>query len=331
MDIWNKQTPLVSVMCPSYNHAPYLCQALDSILMQKTDFPIEILVGEDCSPDNSREILQEYEKKYPNIFQMIYRDKNMGATKNSYDLRMRTKGKYIITLETDDYWTDPLKLQKQADFLESHPEYIGCAHTSEIIDATGNVVTKKHINISRNGRICTLQDFLSEGFIFETAALMHRNIFRDGNDYTILYKAHPLVGDLPLLSILLLRGNVFIMQECMSVYRQVIKPGSTSFCTWEKDNRAKSIEDGMKMLVTLEDYFDGKIKYSIRKQKLLSRYFSEWIRRRPGFTKAGLNYIWNHTSPMVKGRTILFLMGYPIRRLTKNFSKSSVEACLNGR
>lgn len=257
--------PLVSVICPSYNHARYLRQALDSILMQKRDFPIEVLVGEDCSPDNSREILKEYEKTYPEIFQMFYRNENMGATRNAYDLQMRMQGKYAITLETDDYWTDSLKLQKQVNFLESHPEYIGYAHACEVIDEAGNSVARRAADTPQVGRCYTLQNFLQEGFTFQTSTLMHRNIFLDGGDYSITYKAHPLVGDLTLFSILLLRGNIFLSAENMSAYRWVIKGDGTSAASWGANNRAKSLEMTVKQLVTLEEYFQGKIEYSAKK------------------------------------------------------------------
>ena len=88
-----KDEVLLSVICPTYNHEKYIRQALDSILMQKVNFKYEVIVGEDCSPDNTREILKEYEKKYPDIFTMVYHDKNIGARNNSQDLLKRANGK----------------------------------------------------------------------------------------------------------------------------------------------------------------------------------------------------------------------------------------------
>ena len=110
---YKDQKIMVSVICPTYNHAPYIKKALDSILSQNVDFPYEILVGNDCSPDNSREILSDYEKKYPSLIKVYNRERNLGPTKNGYDLYSRARGKYLITLELDDYWIDNDKLKKE--------------------------------------------------------------------------------------------------------------------------------------------------------------------------------------------------------------------------
>ena len=130
----------ISVICVTYNHEKYIEEALNSILMQETELEYEILVGEDCSTDKTRDILKKFEEKYPDKFRMYFRDVNLGATKNEYELFMDAKGKYIAALELDDIWTDKRKLQKQYDFLEAHPEYIGVSHDFNIIDASGNVI-----------------------------------------------------------------------------------------------------------------------------------------------------------------------------------------------
>ena len=90
--------------------------------MQKTDFDFEIVVGEDCSTDNTREILREYDRKYPGRMKLLFREKNLGrVTLNVYQTSMEAKGEYLAYIEGDDFWTDPEKLQVQADFLEAHP------------------------------------------------------------------------------------------------------------------------------------------------------------------------------------------------------------------
>lgn len=323
MLINSKQTdPKVSILCPSYNHAPYLRQALDSILMQKVDFPLEVLVGEDCSPDDSRKILREYEEKHPEIFQMFYRDVNLGATKNGHDLRMRAKGKYLITLETDDYWTDPTKLQKQVDFLEENPQYIGCAHACQLVDESGCPTGITVPELLTESRCVTLQDFLKEGFIFQTATLMHRNIFLDGGDYSIICKAHGLVGDVTILSLLLQRGNICLFRECMSAYRRVIKPEGTSAASLGKANLADSLLSSMKQYVELEKYFQGKINYSPQKIYPVERYFSGLIRREDRFTLEGMAYMWRAAGIAVRWKTVCFVLGYPIRKIKEYVLKS---------
>lgn len=332
MDIHHPERahPKLSVLCPSYNHEPYLRQALDSILMQETDFLFEVLVGEDCSPDRSRDILREYETRYPGFFQMFYRETNLGGTRNGYDLYMRARGEYIIVLETDDYWTDPHKLQKQVDFLDTHPAYIGCAHDCKTVDEFGDAVCLSCWNIPDQGERFTLQDFLRYGFAIQTASFMYRNPFQDGGDYSILYKAHPLVGDLTLLSILLQRGDIYLLPDCMSAYRRVIKKGGTSAASRSAANKAVSLESSMKQLVMLEAYFQGKIDYSLRKRYPVERYLSGWLRREAGFTAAGMRYMWNHAGPAVQKEMVLFALGYPVRKVKKYWNKIWKRERVNG-
>ena len=120
--------PLVSIVCITYNHEPYLRQALDGFLMQRTTFPVEIILAEDCSSDGTRAICEEYLVKYPDKIKYIYRDHNVGYNENEYEAMCAADGKYIAYCEGDDYWTDPQKLQKQVDFLEAHPDYSVCWH-----------------------------------------------------------------------------------------------------------------------------------------------------------------------------------------------------------
>ena len=117
---------LVTIICLVYNHEPYLRQCLDGFVMQKTDFKIEAIVHDDCSTDNSRAIIQEYAEKYPSIIIPVYESENqyskIGFSGINKLLEPYIHGKYIAFCEGDDYWTDPLKLQKQVNYLEIHPE-----------------------------------------------------------------------------------------------------------------------------------------------------------------------------------------------------------------
>jgi len=130
-------TPLLSICCLAYNHEPFIRQCLDGFLMQKTDFPFEVLIHDDASTDKTADIIREYEAKYPNIIKPIYQTENQYSkgvkisTKYQYS---RAKGKYIALCEGDDYWTDQQKLQKQVDFLEQNEEYSLCCHRYRIID-----------------------------------------------------------------------------------------------------------------------------------------------------------------------------------------------------
>lgn len=317
---------LVSVLCPSYNHEKYIRQALDSILMQERTFPIEVLVGEDCSPDNSRAIFQEYQEKYPDLFTMVLRDVNVGGTKNVFDLQTRARGKYLITLETDDYWIDPHKLQKQVDFLESHPEYVGCAHVCQIVNEFSEPSQKYHPENLREGRVIHLDDFLQEGFIFQTATLMYRNFFLDGKDYSIIPKSHNLVFDMTVCSILLHRGDIFLMPDCMTAYRFVVKKGGTSAASLSAAHPAPILVAQMKQLLMLEEYFQGTVNYAPRKQYLVDQYLTGCLRREPEFQWKDMSYMWSGASADAKRNTIRYVLGYPFRRVRKLFLKSEEQS-----
>lgn len=119
-------TPLVSIICLAYNQAQYIRNTLKGFVIQKTNFPIEILIHDDASTDETADIICEYENKYPTIIKPIYQKENQYSKKVAIGVTYiypKVKGKYIALCEGDDYWIDPLKLQKQVDFLEQHPNY----------------------------------------------------------------------------------------------------------------------------------------------------------------------------------------------------------------
>ena len=131
-------TPLVSICCITYNHASFIRKCLDGFLMQQTDFPIEILIHDDCSTDGTTEIIQEYTAQYPDLIFPLYEEVNQyqqgKATEIDFYNYRRARGRYIAYCEGDDYWTDPLKLQKQVDFMEANPEYSVCFHDFQVYD-----------------------------------------------------------------------------------------------------------------------------------------------------------------------------------------------------
>ena len=134
-------SPLVSAITLTYMHEDYIGRCIESILMQETDFAIELIVGTDCSPDGTDEIVRQYAERYPDRVRAVFRDKNVGARANFYDVCGKARGKYIAWCEGDDEWTDPKKLQKQVAILEERPDIV-LVHTD--IDrrfaVTGSVV-----------------------------------------------------------------------------------------------------------------------------------------------------------------------------------------------
>lgn len=276
-----EQAVQVSVICVTYNHEKYIKEALDSILMQKTSFSFEIRVGEDCSTDSTRDILKEYEEKYPGRFIMYYRDKNMGATRNEYELFLDAKGKYIAALELDDIWTDPCKLQKQYDFLEQHPEYIGVAHDFDIIDKVGTIIDNPDNQDIKSyfGKKFTLQNFLEDGFVFQTGTHFYRNIFKDGKDYSIIYTADRLIRDKTILSILLDRGDFFILPDTMSAYRRFFDADATNGRNVTNSNLELDLFTKAHHVEMLNQYFEGRIDYSRQWSDIIHMYFARLIRR----------------------------------------------------
>ena len=115
----SENSPLVSVCMITYNHEKYIVQAIEGVLMQKTDFPIELVIGEDRSTDNTRNICLEYKEKYPDQIKLLLPENNLGMLGNFITTLHACTGKYIAFCEGDDYWTDPYKLQKHVDFLEA--------------------------------------------------------------------------------------------------------------------------------------------------------------------------------------------------------------------
>ena len=136
------ENPLLSVVTVTYNHEPYIEKTIKGVLMQQVNFPIELIIAEDCSTDGTRVICQQYADQYPELIRLITSESNVGAIANERRAMLAARGKYIAFCEGDDYWTDPLKLQKQVDFLESHPDYSvtfhRCKHynveTHEVVD-----------------------------------------------------------------------------------------------------------------------------------------------------------------------------------------------------
>jgi len=129
--------PLVTAVILTYNHERYIEQAVRSVIAQRTSFPIEILVGEDCSTDGTRSALDRLNQEFPQRLTILRRDVNLGLSANLQDCRERARGRYLAILEGDDSWTDPLKLQRQFDAMEAHPEWSMCYHPCRVFDEDG--------------------------------------------------------------------------------------------------------------------------------------------------------------------------------------------------
>src|SRR5688572_16584043 len=223
-------TPLVSISCVTYNHASYLRQAVDGFLIQKTTFPVEILIHDDASTDGAVDIIKEYQSKFPTvIYPMVQTENQFSQGIRGMMTRFnfpRARGKYIALCEGDDYWTDPFKLQKQVDFLEENPSYSGAAHQSLMV-FTDDI--NKEPKLFSEHTITDIEvNHLLDGRLFHTASLMFRSE---------IIKKHQLptnitAGDRALFFLLTSYGKIYYSHELMCCYRKHAE-GMSSWVTTE--------------------------------------------------------------------------------------------------
>lgn len=168
--------PLLSVLCITYNHEKYVSQALDSFLMQETKFPIEIVVGEDCSTDNTLSVVEGYKAKFPEIFRVITSQANVGAVENFRRTLMACRGKYVAICEGDDFWTDRHKLQIQVEFLENNPEYVISYHDAYAFEDPGVL---KGLQLSEEYQRDATEDDLVNARQISTLTACFRNVLKE--------------------------------------------------------------------------------------------------------------------------------------------------------
>ena len=177
MKSWKKtdDKPLLSICTITYKHEKFIEEALDSFLVQETDFPFEIVVDDDCSPDGTAEIIKKYIDKFPNIMNVRFREKNVGYIVNTEGNMTRARGRYIALCEGDDFWADPLKLQIQVDFLEKNRDFVISGHDAYSVDENGN-----RLNASKlpNGLKKDLngEDLILGNAFIPTVSMVFRNI-----------------------------------------------------------------------------------------------------------------------------------------------------------
>lgn len=223
----------LSVIFITYNHAKYVEKALMSVINQKTDFPFEVVVGDDCSTDGTQDILKRIASGHPEV-KLNLRSENTGGrpTLNVYETTKKCTGQYLAYLEGDDFWTDDHKLQKQVDFLEDHPEYTACTHSMKMVDEKDEEITDPE-TLSIGSLYDWSGDFTYEDYCYSGkwpghyASVVSRNIYKARKyDYTILYRASDFTDDALINLFLLMEGKIYRMDEVMSVWRYVKKSGA---------------------------------------------------------------------------------------------------------
>ncbi|MBR5125396.1 MAG: glycosyltransferase [Oscillospiraceae bacterium] len=245
----------VSVICITYNHEAYIRQALEGFVSQKTDFAFEVLIHDDCSPDGTAAIIREFEQKYPEIIRPVYQTVNQYSQGIDIEwsiLLPMAKGEYVAFCEGDDCWTDPNKLQRQYDFLRTHPEYSACVHRAVFHDVSNE--TDTFVPDIEEARTYPLEEIVMEGgAIFATNSLMLR---------TDCYRQMPECfrtpgfGDYQQFMFAAVCGKVMCLPECMSIYNSGVA-GSWSDRVWnDLDLRRKHIRTCNQMLEQVDNYYD---------------------------------------------------------------------------
>lgn len=312
----NSQKPFVAVWSLIYNHEPYLRDYFEGIIMQKTNFPFVAIVHDDCSTDGSAAIIREYAEKCPDIIKPIFETENQYSKKDgSLDRIMHeainaSGAKYIALCEGDDYWIDPLKLQKQVDFLESHPDYSMCFHPSNLRCENGaNLNTELEHNLNNlEQREYSIDEILASWTVPTCSAVIRENvnkINRQDPDY--------IVGDNVLWTACAVCGKIFCINQKMATYR-INGSGWTIQSNESRDKRIQLYKRWHKHYRALRKNFPGLNSKQIYKNEVnfaakvtytdiypLKNFFKNFF----GFlNKYGLYYLSIFTKSL-----IIFLLG----------------------
>lgn len=210
------EPPLVSICCITYNHESFIGDAIEGFLEQEINFPIEILIHDDASTDNTRNIIESYKNKHPNLIRTFYQ------TENQYSKGIRSisatflfpngKGKYIALCEGDDYWIDKKKLQKQIDFLEQNPDYSISSHSAVVLGHNKKMIYEPHLE----QETFSTEEIISRNWSIMTASLVFKKEFTNFPEWFRSVKN----GDYAMQLLLSIKGKVNYMPEYMSVYRR---------------------------------------------------------------------------------------------------------------
>ncbi|NLD49407.1 MAG: glycosyltransferase family 2 protein [Clostridiaceae bacterium] len=262
---------MVSIYCMAYNHEKYIADAIESFLMQKTNFAYEILIHDDASTDRTAEIIKEYTSRYPDLMKPIYQTENQyskGARPGKYN-RERAQGKYMAICEGDDYWTDPFKLQKQVDYMEKHPECSLCVHAAFRV-SPDKTKLKSAVRPNQGNKLFTTEEvILGGGGLFATNSIMYPSVFKNRPGFFLISP----VGDYPLAIYLALQGTVYYIDEFMSAYRVGV-PGSWTnrMASSSIEKRIEHINKIAKMLNEVNSYsgykYDSAITQKININKM---------------------------------------------------------------
>jgi len=260
----------VSVCIITYNQAKFIGEAIESVVNQQTTFPFEILIGDDFSKDGTRDIITEYANRYPDLVRPVLHPHNMGQNGlfNTLETYRLAQGEYIAAMDGDDYWTDPLKLQKQVDFMDAHPDFSTCFHNALITFEDGS--PSQILNPPDQKPICSVEDLIGEDEIWfmATSSVMFRNVIKEYPDW---FKKS-ISGDIPRYVLLAKYGKIGYLPDVMSVYRK--NSNGTSFTDREDD--ARFLKNRIAMYEGINQELGYKFDAPLKKN--IARYYKKMLR-----------------------------------------------------
>jgi glycosyltransferase involved in cell wall biosynthesis len=259
------EKPMVSVVMIAYNVESYIRQAIESILMQRVNFSFEIVVGEDCSTDGTRDILLQYAAKHPNVVRPLLREKNLGMNTNFFSTLREHRGKYVALLDGDDYWTSPDKLQKQVDFLEAHPDYSICFHNVMVVYEGGNPAPHPFHMHGRKTQLqrpvpretSAVEDLLGGNFIQTCSAVFRSGLIREIPDWFLMMPTF----DWPLHVCNASHGPVRYLDEIMGAYR--VHSGGMWSSNMSAFRRIEDVDRMLQAYAFIDQHFDGRYRQFI--------------------------------------------------------------------
>jgi len=245
------EKPKVSVCVITYNQDKYIRRCLQSIVEQKTSFSFEIIIGDDCSTDKTREIIGEFKNRYQNIVRPIFRNNNIGPKNNFFDVLSAANGQYLAFCEGDDYWTDQLKLQKQLEFMENKQDYSMCYHAVEVVDIQGHRTGRRLGPYKKGSRDYPIEFNVIGGNVHVSSVLTRAEYIKDGMPPWYTNAESGECGDFALALFLSASGKTHFIDESMSAHRDGVK-GSLMTEMRNKYSRQNEIDYHKKRIATLE-------------------------------------------------------------------------------
>lgn len=207
----------------TYGHEKFIAEAINGVLIQECDFEVELIIANDCSPDQTHEVIQKIIDNHPKSFWIKYikHDENIGMMPNFVFAIQQCKGEYIALCEGDDYWTDPLKLQKQVDFLKANPDYVLSFHKIDVLKPNGEIVDDFITIVPENHE--TIETLARLGNYIHTPSVLFRNVIKE---FPFEFEQSP-IGDYFLYMMLAEHGKLKYLKDKMAVYREGVGIWST--------------------------------------------------------------------------------------------------------